>query len=51
MSVIEVKNLKKDYKILQKANIDAKEFLRKESLDDYIHIKNELSKSLDITHV
>ena len=40
-----------DHKILQKANVDAKEFLKKESLDDYIHIKNELSKSLNITHV
>lgn len=44
-------DIKKDYKILEKANIDAKEFLRKENLDDYIHIKNELSKSLNITDV
>jgi len=46
-----IADLKKDYKILEKANNDAKEFLRKESLDDYIQIKNELSKSLDITYV
>ena len=46
-----IADIKKDYKILQKANVDAKEFLKKESLDDYIHIKNELSKSLNITHV
>ena len=46
-----IADIKKDYKILEKANIDAKEFLRKENLDDYIHIKNELSKSLNITDV
>ena len=46
-----IADIKKDYKILQKANVDAKEFLKKESLDAYIHIKNELSKSLNITHV
>ena len=49
--IFKIADLKKDYKILEKANKDAKEFLRKENLDDYIHIKNELSKSLDITHV
>ena len=49
--LFKIADLKKDYKILEKANIDAKEFLRKENLDDYIHIKNELSKSLDMTHV
>ena len=37
-----IADIKKDYKILEKANIDAKEFLRKENLDDYIHIKNYL---------
>ena len=46
-----IADIKKDYKILEKANIDAKEFLRKENLDDYIHIKNELSRSLNITDV
>ena len=49
--LFKIADLKKDYKILEKANIDTKEFLRKENLDDYILIQNELSKSLDITHV
>ena len=46
-----IADLKKDYKILLKANLDAKEFLNNENIDDYSIIKNELEKSLSITGV
>ena len=44
-----IADLKKDYKILLKANEDAKEFLKRSDIEDYIHIKNELENSLSIT--
>ena len=46
-----IADLKKDYKILLKANEDAKEFLNNNDIDDYVLIKNELKRSLDITNV
>ena len=44
-----IADLKKDYKILLKASEDSKEFLNNYNLNDYIHIKDELDKSLNIT--
>ena len=46
-----IADLKKDYKILLQASNDSKEFLRKENLDNYIYIKKDLSKSLEISDV
>ncbi len=49
--MFKIADLKKDFKILQKASIDAKEFIEREDLDNYIDIKKELSKCIDISHV
>lgn len=49
--MFKIADLKKDFKILLKASIDAKEFIEREDLDNYIDIKKELSKCIDITHV
>ena len=46
-----IADLKKDYKILLKANEDAKEFLNNNDINDYNVIKSELERSLDITNV
>ena len=46
-----IADLKRDYKILLKANSDAKEFLNNNNIDDYSIIKSELERSLDITNV
>ncbi len=46
-----IADLKRDYKILLKANSDAKEFLNSNNIDDYSIIKSELERSLDITNV
>ena len=46
-----IADLKSDYKILLKASEDSKEFLNSKDINDYIHIKNELDRSLDITNV
>ncbi len=46
-----IADLRKDYKILLKASEDSKEFLNNNDIDDYIHIKNELDRSLNITNV
>ena len=46
-----IADLKKDYKILLKANEDAKEFLNNNDINNYTAIKNELERSLDITNV
>ena len=46
-----IADLKSDYKILLKASEDGKEFLKNKDINDYIHIKNELDRSLDITNV
>lgn len=49
--MFKIADLKKDFKILQKASVDAKEFIERDDLDNYIDIKKELSKCIDITHV
>lgn len=49
--IFKIADLKKDFKILQKASVDAKEFIERDDLDNYIDIKKELSKCIDITHV
>ena len=46
-----IADLRKDYKILLKASEDSKEFLKNKDINDYIHIKNELDRSLNITNV
>ena len=46
-----IADLKSDYKILLKASEDSKEFLNIKDINNYINIKNELDRSLDITNV
>ena len=46
-----IADLKKDYKILLKANEDAKEFLKNNNIDEFTSIKSELDRSLSISEV
>lgn len=46
-----IADLKKDYKILEKANYDAKEFIKKGNLDKNKVLKLELSRCMDLSDV
>ena len=46
-----IADLKKDYKILEKANYDAKEFIKKGYLDKNKVLKLELSRCMDLSDV